>query len=75
MYAVPWTLTQVGMSRKQKWRSNPEWSPDDDLTNWEHQSITLTIETLTGTTFEVTVSPTDYISSVKSQIQGIEGLY
>lgn len=59
------------MSRKQKWRSNPD-EDDDQL---DDSPISLTIETLTGTTFEITVSPTDYISSLKSRIQRVEGLY
>lgn len=57
------------MSRKQKWRSNPDNEQPDD------SPISLTIETLTGTTFEITASPTDYISSLKSRIQRVEGLY
>jgi hypothetical protein len=56
------------MSRKQKWRSNPD---DDQL---DDSPISLTIETLTGTAFEITVSPADYISSLKSRIQRVEGL-
>ncbi|VVC40917.1 Hypothetical protein CINCED_3A012539 [Cinara cedri] len=56
------------MSRKQKWRSNSE---DDQL---DDSPISLTIETLTGTAFEITVSPADYISSLKSRIQRVEGI-
>lgn len=56
------------MSRKQKWRSNRD---DDQL---EDCPISLTIETLTGTTFEISVSPDDYISSLKSRIQRVEGI-
>jgi len=56
------------MSRKQKWRSNHDDNQLDDL------PISLTIETLTGTTFEISVSPDDYISSLKSRIQRVEGL-
>jgi len=57
------------MSRKQKWRSNPDNEQLDD------SPISLTIETLTGTAFEITVCPTDYISSLKLRIQRVEGLY
>ncbi|CAH1738630.1 AN1-type zinc finger protein 4-like [Aphis gossypii] len=56
------------MSRKQKWRSNPDNEQLDD------SPISLTIETLTGTAFEITVCPTDYISSLKSRIQRVEGI-
>lgn len=56
------------MSRKQKWRSNPD--DDDQL---DDSPISLIIETLTGTAFEVTVSSTDYISSLKARIQRVEG--
>jgi len=57
------------MSRKQKWRSNP------DNEKLDESPISLTIETLTGTAFEITVCPNDYISSLKSRIQRVEGLY
>lgn len=56
------------MSRKQKWRSNPD---DDQL---DDSPISLTIETLTGTAFMITVSPDDYISSLKTRIQRVVGL-
>jgi len=56
------------MSRKQKWRSNRD---DDQL---DDSPISLTIETLTGTAFEISVSPDDYISSLKSRIQRVEGI-
>lgn len=35
--------------------------------------MALFIETLTGTTFEVTVSPYDTVISIKAKIQRIEG--
>ncbi|XP_050443533.1 AN1-type zinc finger protein 4-like [Adelges cooleyi] len=56
------------MSRKQKWRSKS----DDDA--FEESPISLTIETLTGTAFEISVSPADYISSLKARIQRVEGI-
>lgn len=57
------------MSRKQKWRSNHD---DDKL---DDSPISITIETLTGTTFEISVSSTDYISSLKARIQRVEGWF
>jgi len=57
------------MSRKQKWRLKPDNDQSDD------SPISLTVETLTGTAFEITANPTDYISSLKSRIQRVEGLY
>lgn len=54
------------MSRKQKWRSKSEDSLEDT-------PISLTIETLTGTAFEISVSPSDYVSSLKARIQRVEG--
>ncbi|XP_050543926.1 AN1-type zinc finger protein 4-like [Daktulosphaira vitifoliae] len=55
------------MSRKQKWRSKSEDS-------FEDIPISLTIETLTGTAFEISVSPSDYVSSLKARIQRVEGI-
>lgn len=63
-----WSI-HPSMSRKHKWRSN---SDDDQL---DDSPISLTIETLTGTAFEITVSPADYISSLKARIQRVEGWY
>lgn len=66
-------------SRKQKWRSsNPNDDDDDgdnDRPDGDGSPISLTIETLTGTAFEITVSPVDYVSSLKARIQRVEGAY
>lgn len=35
--------------------------------------FTIIIETLTGTTFEVKVSPQDTVKSIKTKIQRVEG--
>lgn len=40
----------------------------------EEELIALFVETLTGTTFEMTVSPYDTIMSIKSKIQRVEGI-
>ena len=38
-------------------------------------TMDLYIETLTGTAFEMTVSPFDTVMSIKSKIQRVEGEY
>lgn len=40
----------------------------------EEEVMALYIETLTGTTFEVTVSPYDTVMTIKSKIQRVEGI-
>ncbi|XP_075238104.1 AN1-type zinc finger protein 4-like [Lycorma delicatula] len=40
----------------------------------EEELIALFVETLTGTTFEMTVSPYDTIMSIKNKIQRVEGI-
>lgn len=39
----------------------------------EEEVMALYIETLTGTTFEVTVSPYDTVMTIKAKIQRVEG--
>ncbi|XP_026280933.1 uncharacterized protein LOC113208232 isoform X6 [Frankliniella occidentalis] len=40
----------------------------------QNETITLLIETLTGNSFEMTVSPADTIATLKSKIQRVEGI-
>ncbi|KAL0275650.1 UNVERIFIED_CONTAM: hypothetical protein PYX00_003447 [Menopon gallinae] len=42
--------------------------------HWIRGSLELSIETLTGTAFEIKVSPNDTIMSIKSKIQSVEGI-
>jgi len=42
--------------------------------NSEEDLFTIIVETLTGTTFEVKVSPQDNIKSIKTKIQRVEGI-
>lgn len=42
--------------------------------HWICGALELSIETLTGTAFEIRVSPNDTIMSIKSKIQSVEGI-
>lgn len=48
--------------------------PYDYDDNWICGALELSIETLTGTAFEIKVSPNDTIMSIKSKIQSVEGI-
>lgn len=48
--------------------------PYDYDDNWICGALELSIETLTGTAFEIRVSPNDTIMSIKSKIQSVEGI-
>lgn len=40
----------------------------------DHELLTIFIETLTGSTFEMVVTPIDSIASIKAKIQRMEGV-
>lgn len=46
---------------------------DPYIIEYDEPTMELVIETLTGTTFEMTVSPTDTVSSIKNKIHRVEG--
>lgn len=48
-------------------------SIDPYMSEYDEPTMEVVIETLTGTTFEMTVSPSDTISSIKNKIQRVEG--
>lgn len=50
-------------------------SYDPYVDDYEESSMEIVVETLTGTTFEMTVAPDDTIISIKSKIQRVEGLH
>lgn len=50
-------------------------SNDGYFAEYDDTSMEIFIETLTGASFEMTVSPGDTIASIKSKIQRVEGKY
>lgn len=50
-------------------------SNDPYVSEYDEPAMEVVIETLTGTTFEMTVSPADTIQSIKNKIHRVEGNY
>lgn len=46
---------------------------DTYIPEYDETTMEVVIETLTGTTFEMTVSPEDTVLSIKNKIQRVEG--
>lgn len=47
---------------------------DQFSTDYDDTTMEIIVETLTGTTFEMTVSAADTIGSIKHKIQRVEGI-